>query len=416
MDPITLGLLGAFAIPAARYAPQIGRGAQALWGLGRAAPSFMRGAVRDPSGAARKLWDPLMRGTGWGRGAEGIPKVASRPAVRPGDPGTRLPPGGRLSPPSHTVPGPRSRTGGHTTRTKVYPPSARTAGARPEIVGSPGAQAGFARRPPWYTSAALGGAGMTLGALMQGDPEAEAVEAAPKPVAVGGPPIITGQQPAADKWSSDLPTLVARKQKERRHFNKNMKMILGHSMLLSFQNPSRKNEYISNAIEMLKADAASRGSVEDAKIIEDVFKDKKVPKTAKTLYNRLVNHMSPKEAAAVSGYTLEIEKTEAKSFSDLLKAQADLRGKRPDDIVMMEEIRSIALYDMDRAVTMLVDAWTSGKTLKISDIYSGVSASGKTVEEIKKMARDLLLGTSEEGTQSGGVPENQTVGSIDVVQ
>ena len=256
---------------------------------------------------------------------------------------------------------------------------------------------------------------MTIGALMQGDPEVEAVEAAP-PVAVGGPPIITGQQPAADKWSSDLPTLVEGKKKERRHFNKNMKMILGHSMLLSFQNPSRKNDYISNAIEMLKADAASRGAVDDAKIIEEVFKDKKVPKTAKTLYNRLVNHMSPKEAAAVSGYTLEIEKTEAKSYSDLLKAQADLQGKRPDDIVMMEEIRSIALYDMNRAVSMLADAWISGKTLKLSDIYSGISASGKTIEEIREMARSLLLGTSERGAQTGGVPENQQVGTIDVVQ
>ena len=401
MNPITLGLLGALAIPAARYAPQIGRGAQALWGLGKNVPRFMRGAVRDPSGAAKRIWDPIMRGTGWGRGAEGIPKVVSRPAVRPGDPGTRLPPGGRFGP-SHTVLGPR---GG---RRRIYPDSARTVGSGPAVPGSPAIQAGFARRHPWLTSAGLGGAGMTIGAMMQGDPEAEATGAVP-PVSVGGPPIITGDQPAADKWSSELPTLVARKQKERRHFNKNMKMILGHSMLLSFQNPSRKNDYISNAIEMLKADAASRGSVEDAKIIEEVFKDKKVPKTAKTLYNRLVNHMSPKEAAAVSGYTLEIEKTEAKSYADLLKAQADLRGKRPDDIVMMEEIRSIALYDMDRAVTMLVDAWTSGKTLKISDIYSGVSASGKTVEEIKKMARNLLLGTSEEGAQTGGVPENQKV-------
>ena len=64
---------------------------------------------------------------------------------------------------------------------------------------------------------------------------------------------------------------------------------------------------------------------------------------------------------------------------------------------------------MDRAVSMLADAWISGKTLKLSDIYSGISASGKTIEEIRKMARNLLLGTSEEGAQTGGVPENQKV-------
>ena len=73
---------------------------------------------------------------------------------------------------------------------------------------------------------------------------------------------------------------------------------------------------------MLKADAASRGSVEDAKIIEEVFKDKKAPKTAKTLYNRLVNHMSPKEASEVSGYTLDIEKAEAKAYADLIDAKS----------------------------------------------------------------------------------------------
>ena len=88
INPVTLGLLGAAAIPAARYAPQIGRGARALWGLGKSAPSFVRGAVRDPSGAARKIWDPLMRGTGWGRRAEGIPRVPPAPA-RPTAPVSR---------------------------------------------------------------------------------------------------------------------------------------------------------------------------------------------------------------------------------------------------------------------------------------------------------------------------------------
>ena len=414
MDPVTLGLLGALSIPAARYAPQIGRGGQALWRLGRNVPNFMRGAVRDPSGTARGIWDPLMRGTGWGRRAEGIPKVVGRPAVRPGDPGTRLPPGGRFGSPSHTVAGPVSRKGGHAARTKVYPRSARTVGARPEVVGSPALQAGLARRHPWVTSGILGGAGMTLGALMQGDPEEKAAAATPKPVAIGGPPIITGQQPAVDKWSSDLPTLVERKQKERRHFNKNMKMILGHSMLLSFQNPGRKSNYISNAIEMLKADAASRGSVEDAKIIEDVFKDKKVPKTAKTLYNRLVKHMSPKEAAGVSGYTLAIEKAEAKAFSDLMEAQSKLVGKRASqvgkDTVRMEEIREVAQYDFERAVQMLADAWHSGGTLKLSDAYGGMSASGRTIEQLKEIARSALIGyTPDKKGESGGVPENQEV-------
>jgi hypothetical protein len=424
INPVTLGILGAAAIPASRYAPQIGRGARALWGLGRSAPSFIRGAVRDPSGAARKIWDPLMRGTGWGRRAEGIPRVPAtpaRPAVRPGDPGTRLPPGGRFSPASHTVPGPISRMGGHTTRTKVYPPSARTVGARPAtpaIPGSPAAPAGFARRHPWVTSGILGGAGMTVGSLLQGDPEQAAAVAAPQPVAVGGPPLITGDQPAVDKWHSDLPTLLERKQKERRHFNKNMKMILGHSMLLSFQNPGRKSNYIANAIELLKADAASRGSVEDAKIIDDVFKDKKVPKTAKILYNRLVNHMSPKEAAEVSGYTLDIEKAEAKAYADLMDAQSKLVGKRASqvgkDTVRMEEIRAVAEYDFEAAVQMLADAWISGKTLKLSDTYGGLSAAGRTIEEIKELARNALIGRTATG-QGAGIPENQTVGTITTV-
>lgn len=413
INPVTLGLLGAAAIPAARYAPQIGRGARALWGLGKSAPSFVRGAVRDPSGAARKIWDPLMRGTGWGRRAEGIPRVPpapARPAVRPGDPGTRLPPGGRLGP-SHTVRGPR---GG---RRRIYPDSARTVGTRPAtpaIPGSPGAPAGFARRHPWVTSGILGGTGMTVGSLLQGDPEQAAAAAAPKPVGVGVPSPLPGDQPPADKWSTELPTLIERKQKERRHFNKNMKMILGHSMLLSFQNPGRKSSYMANAIEMLKADAASRGSVEDAKIIEDVFKDKKVPKTAKILYNRLVNHMSPKEAAEVSGYTLDIEKAEAEAYADLIDAKSKLVGKRASqvgkDTVRMEEIRAVAEYDFEAAVQMLTDAWIQGKTLQLSDTYAGVSAAGRTIEQIKELARDALIGsTPDKKGESGGVPENQEV-------
>ena len=370
-----------------------------------------------PLRAAQSLWNLGKRpfaGTGWRGGAKGIPGQPGQAAIPPGAPGTRLPPGGRLNTPYHTVAGPRSRKGGHTQRTKVYPPSAKTAGARPEVVGSPALQAGFARRHPWVTSGILGGAGTTIGSLMQGDPEAEAVAAAPKPVGVGGPPIITGQPPAVDKWSTDLPTLIERKQKERRHFNKNMKMILGHSMLLSFQNPSRKNDYISNAIEMLKADAASRGSVEDAKIIEEVFKDKKVPKTAKTLYNRLVNHMSPKEASEVSGYTLDIEKAEAKAYADLIDAKSKTVGKRASqvgkDTVRMEEIRAVAEIDFERAVQMLADAWMSGKTLQLSDTYGGISAAGKTIEQIKELARNALIGsTPDKKGESGGVPDNQEV-------
>ena len=111
---------------------------------------------------------------------------------------------------------------------------------------------------------------------------------------------------------------------DRERMLENMSMLMKQGAILSFVNPKGAAEHTKRAIQIMKMDAKSRNAVEDAKIIEDVFKDGKLPKTAKTLYNRLAPRIGPEKAAEVSGYTLEIEKTEAKAAADFARSQPKL--------------------------------------------------------------------------------------------
>jgi len=361
-----------------------------------------------PIRAAQSLWNlgkKPFAGTGWRGGARGRPEVLPRPAVRPGDPGTRLPPGGRLGPTEGTVVGPR---GG---RTRVYPPSARTAGARPAVPGSPAVPAGIARRRPVATAAVLGGAGL-VGSSLWPDGTPKEQPQPQLPIGLGGVP--TGPAQVPDTFQSQLPGLVQRRQKERDSFLDNMQTVMSHSILLSFQNPGRESKYVENAIALLKGDAKSKGSIEDAKIIEEVFKDNKVPKSAKTIYNRLVKHIGPKKAAEVSGYTLEIDKAESKAATDYMKAITDARkaeatgmgtkSYRLQEIIEMSKIPG----QFEAAVLALAQEWGAGGTLEIRDIYGGYTGDRK-MEEMREKARDLLSGQTGGSVASGGLTESEMV-------
>jgi hypothetical protein len=365
-----------------------------------------------PIRAAQSLWNLGKRpfaGTGWRGGAKGIPGQPGQAAIPPGAPGTRLPPGGRFNTPYHTVAGPRSRKGGHTQRTKVYPPSAKTAGARPAVPGSPAIPAGIARRRPVATAAVLGGAGLVGSSLLpDGTPDPTY-----EPRGGGGlggvPPI--GLPPVGDTFQSQLPGLVQRRRQERDSFLDNMQMVLGHSILLSFQNPGRESKYVENAIALLKGDAKSKGAIEDAKIIEEVFKDNKVPKSAKTIYNRLVKHIGPKKAAEVSGYTLEIDKAEAKAATDYLTAQSKLQGKIGPKSTRLNEIISLAAMDFNEAVAQLAQEWAGGGTLQLPEVYGGYEGN-RPFEEFLEMARDFLA--RQTGGGSSGAGTNAEVMDIQV--
>ena len=359
--------------------------ARTLWNLGKA--------------GGRSLKRPL-HGTGWGKGAKGTPEVVGRPAIRPGDPGTRLPPGGRFGP-STTVRGPR---GGLK---RIYPDSARTVGTRPATPGSPAIPAGLARRRPVSTALGLGGVG-ALGYSLLPDGTPDPTYQPRGGGGLGGVPPI-GLPPATDTFQSQLPDLVERRQKDRDLFLKNMQTVLGHSILLSFQNPGRESKYVENAMALLSGDAKARGAIEDAKIIEEVFKDKKVPKSAKVIYNRLVKHVGPKKAAEISGYTLEIDKAEAKAATDYITAQSKLQDKIGPKSTRLNQIIAMAEMDFDAAVRTLAQEWAGGGTLDVAEIYSGY-AGGKSMEEMLTLASNYLAGV----TGGGNAGTNAEVMDIQV--
>jgi hypothetical protein len=340
-----------------------------------------------PVRAAQSLWNLGKRpfaGTGWRGGAKGIPAVEAQ-AAKPGV--WRLPPGGRFNRDAQKIP---------------Y-------GARPAVPGSPAIPAGIARRRPVATAAVLGGAGLVGSSLLpDGTPDP-----AYQPRGGGGlggvPPI--GPPSAADTFQSQLPGLVQRRQEERNTFLNNMQTVLGHSILLSFQNPGRESKYVENAMALLAGDAKARGAIEDAKIIEDVFKDKKVPKSAKTIYNRLVKHVGPKKAAEISGYTLEIDKAEAKAATDYMTAQSKLVDKIGPKSTRLNQIVSMAAMDFDAAVKMLAQEWAGGGTLDVAEIYAGYEG-GKTMEEMLQLASNYLAGVT--GGGAAGTPANAEVMDIRV--
>jgi len=339
-----------------------------------------------PVRAAQSLWNLGKRpfaGTGWRKGAKGIPAVEAQ-AAKPGV--WRLPPGGRFNRDAQKIP---------------Y-------GARPAVPGSPAIPAGIARRRPVATAAVLGGAGLVGSSLLPDgtpDPTYE-----PRGGGLGGVPPI-GPPTVSDTFQSQLPGLVQRRQQERNSFLDNMQMVLGHSILLSFQNPGRESKYVENAIALLKGDAKSKGAIEDAKIIEEVFKDNKVPKSAKTIYNRLVKHIGPKKAAEVSGYTLEIDKAEAKAATDYMTAQSKLVDKIGPKSTRLNQIVSMAAMDFDAAVKMLAQEWAGGGTLDVAEIYAGYEG-GKTMEEMLQLASNYLAGVT--GGGAAGTPESAEVMDIRV--
>jgi hypothetical protein len=125
----------------------------------------------------------------------------------------------------------------------------------------------------------------------------------------------------------------------------------------------------------------------------------------------LVKHVGPKKAAEVSGYTLEIDKAEAKAATDYITAQSKLVDKIGPKSTRLNQIVSMAAMDFDSAVKMLAQEWAGGGTLDVAEIYSGYEG-GKTMEEMLQLASNYLAGVT--GGGSAGTPENVEVMDIQV--
>jgi len=248
---------------------------------------------------------------------------------------------------------------------------------------------------PIKSSLGLGAAGMLAPGMFEGDPEEQVPGATGRPT----PPPGYGPQ-AAPAFTSNLPSYTERAQANRAKFMSSMSTIIKHSMLLSFQNPSRKNSYMKDAIEMIKMGAMQDNEVEVARMIDEVFKDKKVPKTAKTIYKRMITAgASPKEASEVSGYTLDIEGKEAKAAADYAKANDPSKLMSKKEMKWQTILRQ-AQTDLDGAATTLAQAWAAGTDLKLQDYYAGYET--RDFQELKDLALELLGGGARGATQAGG--------------
>jgi len=330
--PLIIGGALAAAPWLMRGAPALGRGAKALWGLGRGLGS---------AGGRHRAGQAI-----WGKGSPGNPL-----RMVPGTPRGAIPRG--------------------------Y-----------DWVG----------KNPIKSSLGLGAAGMLAPGLFAGDPE--------QPTAGGGVqlPGPQGAGPtAAVPFTSNLPSYTERAEGSRDRFMNHMSTIIKHSMILSFQNPDRKNSYMKDSIEMLKAVAMQDNEVEVARMIDEVFKDKKVPKTAKTIYHRMITAgASPPEAANVSGYTLEIEKTEAEVAADHARSQPKLSDLYSKDVITLMNLKETYATDPQRAIEILRFLLSAGE-FDVPDDYKGHER--KTDQDMYKLAAAILsgVGTAEVATPSGEI-------------
>ena len=333
-------IAGAAAPWLLRGAPAIGRGAQSIWNLGKGL-----GTAQGRRQAGRALWQ--------------------QPGSIPRNPVT----------------------------------GAFEAGSR-----GPGAaqRAGqwFAGQPTWKQSLMGAGAG-TVPYMMWPDPDEEQPEGRPVDSAALGVPQGGGPSPSAPAVRGGF---ASRAVAERERMLENMSMLMKQGAILGFVNPKGAKEHTKRAIEIMKMDAQSRNAVEDAKIIEDVFTDGKLPKTAKLLYERLAPKVGPAKAAEVSGYTLEIEKTEAKASADYARSQPKLSDMYSKDAIMLSQVQAMYSTNPEAAIKQLAD-WMMTGVLDLSEQYTGYKP--QTQADYFRMAGEILSGSGGGGVSGVAAPSGE---------
>ena len=202
-----------------------------------------------------------------------------------------------------------------------------------------------------------------------------------------------------DDITSNLPSYAERASANRRKMFNNMSTILKHTMLLNFQNPGRKNNYMKNAIDMLKMGAMQQNEVELGNIIDEVFKDGKVPDSARVVYQRMLKAgASPKEAAETSGYTLELEKSEAKIATDLLKAQPKAKDIYTKGMLAMRTLQNAYEAGNQEGAIQQLAVWLKTKEIDMPEQYAGMR--DLTDADYYTLAARILSGTGTEAIPS----------------
>ena len=256
---------------------------------------------------------------------------------------------------------------------------------------------GFVGRHPIISSAGLGYGGTVAGSMMAGSPDQ------PTDMPRGNVPLtVPGGVPAgppADEFTSNLPSYAERAAANRRKMFNNMSTILKHTMLLNFQNPGRKNNYMKNAIDMLKMGAMQQNEVELGNIIEEVFKGGKVPDSARVVYQRMIKAgASPKEAADTSGYTLEMDKAEAKAATDLLKAQPKAKDMYTKGMLAMRTLQNAYEAGNQEGAIQQLAVWLKTGEIEMPEQYAGMREL--TDADYYSLAARILSGTGTEAVPS----------------
>ena len=258
----------------------------------------------------------------------------------------------------------------------------------------------FAGQPTWKQSLMGAGAG-TVPYMMWPDPEEEQPEGRPVDSAALGVPPGAGPSPSAPAVRGGF---ASRAVAERERMLENMSMLMKQGAILAFVNPKGAKEHTKRAIEIMKMDAESRNAVEDAKIIEDVFTDGKLPKTAKLLYERLAPKVGPAKAAEVSGYTQALETAEAKAAADYAKSQPKLSDMYSKDAIMLSQVQAMYASNPEAAIKQLAD-WMMTGELDLSEQYTGYKP--QTQADYYRMAGEILSGAGGGGVSGVGAPSGE---------
>ena len=258
----------------------------------------------------------------------------------------------------------------------------------------------YGQQPVWKQSLMGAGAG-TVPYMMWPDPEEEQPEGRPVDSAALGVPPGAGPSPSAPAVRGGF---ASRAVAERERMLENMSMLMKQGAILAFVNPEGAKEHTKRAIEIMKMDAESRNAVEDAKIIEDVFTDGKLPKTAKLLYERLAPKVGPAKAAEVSGYTQALETAEAKAAADYAKSQPKLSDMYSKDAIMLSQVQAMYASNPEAAIKQLAD-WMMTGVLDLSEQYTGYKP--QTQADYYRMAGEILSGAGGGGVSVVGAPSGE---------
>ena len=260
----------------------------------------------------------------------------------------------------------------------------------------------YGQQPVWKQSLMGAGAG-TVPYMMWPDPDEEQPEGRPVDSAALGVPQGGGPSPSMPSVQGGF---ASRAVAERERMLENMSMLMKQGAILAFVNPKGAKEHTKRAIEIMKMDAESRNAVEDAKIIEDVFTDGKLPKTAKLLYERLAPRVGPAKAAEVSGYTLEIEKTEAKAAADYARSQPKLSDMYSKDAIMLSQVQAMYATNPEAAIKQLAD-WMMTGVLDLSEQYTGYKP--QTQADYYRKAGEILSGSGGGGVSGVAAPSGEVI-------